>query len=218
MKEKNLNEKESLEIITEMIQKTKKHDGLDHGKYMLMWGYLGVCASALELFLLMWTDNLMVMWGWVLVPIVGWALHQKIEYSANANRGEVKTYSDDVSSKLWWILIIVEIVTLAICLLYRLMTGMGNWGLMFVVMLLTVGLVLFIQGCISREKCHIFSGIAGLAGGCLSFAFGNLFIHPIIGTRGVIYSMIFYIVCFTLMLIIPGHILTNKARHTCSKN
>lgn len=47
MEEKRINERESIEIITSMIARTKKRYSLGDGNIMLMWGYLTLCISAL---------------------------------------------------------------------------------------------------------------------------------------------------------------------------
>ena len=42
MEEKKLNEKESLEIITRMIQETKNKLEVGDGNMLLLWGYLSM--------------------------------------------------------------------------------------------------------------------------------------------------------------------------------
>ena len=45
MEEKRINERESIEIITSMIARTKKRYSLGDGNIMLMWGCLTLCIS-----------------------------------------------------------------------------------------------------------------------------------------------------------------------------
>ncbi len=47
MDEKRINEKESIEIITSMIARTKERYMLGDGNIMLMWGYVTLCVSLL---------------------------------------------------------------------------------------------------------------------------------------------------------------------------
>ncbi len=63
MKEQKLNERESLQVITAMIERTKQRLHLGDGNILLMWGYLTVTISILVSTLLYFTGN--VMWNWL---------------------------------------------------------------------------------------------------------------------------------------------------------
>ena len=52
MEERKLNEKESLELITRMIQNTKDRMAENSGTPFLLWGYVTVIISLLVWFLL----------------------------------------------------------------------------------------------------------------------------------------------------------------------
>ena len=57
MEEKTLNEKESLEIITRMIQETKNKLEVGDGNMLLLWGYVSVCTAILVYALLLWVGS-----------------------------------------------------------------------------------------------------------------------------------------------------------------
>lgn len=67
MEDKRINERESIEIITSMIARTKERYSLSNGNIMLMWGYLTVGISALVWVLLALTHNPAVNWLWFLI-------------------------------------------------------------------------------------------------------------------------------------------------------
>lgn len=70
MEEKKISEKESLEIITEMISRTKERY-IGDGNIMLMWGYLTVSVAALVWIMLVMTHNPAWNWLWFAIGIVG---------------------------------------------------------------------------------------------------------------------------------------------------
>ena len=77
MEEKTLNEKESLEIITRMIQETKNKLEVGDGNMLLLWGYVSVCTAILVYALLLWVQTPQVNWLWFLIPLIGYGVTQK---------------------------------------------------------------------------------------------------------------------------------------------
>ena len=71
MIDKQPTERESLEIITSMINRTKDRYMLGDGNILLIWGYLTVAVTALVWILLALTHNNAVNWLWFLIWIVG---------------------------------------------------------------------------------------------------------------------------------------------------
>ena len=57
MEERKLNEKESLELITQMIQNSKKNLQVGRGNQFILWGWLGAITSLAVMGMLMWTKN-----------------------------------------------------------------------------------------------------------------------------------------------------------------
>lgn len=71
MEEKKLSERESLEVIMAMINRTKERYMLGDGNILLMWGYVVIAVSALVWALLALTHNPAVNWLWFLIWIIG---------------------------------------------------------------------------------------------------------------------------------------------------
>ena len=73
MEDKKITEKESLDIITAMISRTRERY-IGDGNIMLMWGYLTVGVALLVWLLLLLTRNQAWNWLWFLIWIVGGTL------------------------------------------------------------------------------------------------------------------------------------------------
>ena len=70
MDNKKLNEQESLELITQMIQNTKFKMVKNAGTPFLVWGYMTVVTSLLVWYLLKETGNYYWQFLWLLMPAV----------------------------------------------------------------------------------------------------------------------------------------------------
>ena len=101
MEDKRLSEKESLELITQMIQNTRRNLDTGSGNMFLSWGY--VCAL---LTLVVWvgvslTQNPAWMWGFWGIPVIGYLL----SYILMRRKGKpVKLYLDKVLNEVWQVL------------------------------------------------------------------------------------------------------------------
>ena len=70
MEDRKLTEKESLEVITSMIARTKDRY-LGSGNILLMWGYLDVFVSILVWIMLETTRQNVWNWLWFAIPVIG---------------------------------------------------------------------------------------------------------------------------------------------------
>ncbi len=69
MNDRVLNEKESLELIAQMIQNTKSRMTRNSGAPFLIWGYTTIIVSLLVWFLLKETGNYHWQWLWFLLRL-----------------------------------------------------------------------------------------------------------------------------------------------------
>ena len=74
MEDRKLNEKESLELITQMIQNTRRNLDAGGGNMFLLWGYVGVVVTLGVLAAWSLTENTVALWGFWALPVVGWSL------------------------------------------------------------------------------------------------------------------------------------------------
>lgn len=212
MEEKKINEKESLAIITEMIDRTKNRLRIGDGNMLLLWGYTSLAVTALTLSVLIITQHPASNWLWFLIWLIGGSASARICRRRDCD-SSARTYIDNITSGLWSLVGSCAILFTTICLVLMLFAGKDCWSAMLVFGLLIVGMAIVIQGFIIKEKSLIAGGAIGVISGALvmCFAIGGISIS-------IWWAFPLIAVSFISMLIVPGHILNHKARKLCLKN
>lgn len=208
MEEKKLTEKESLELITDMISRTKERYHLGDGNIMLMWGYLTVGVTALVWILLALTRNPACNWLWFLIWIIGGIATPLMAKNKRKEYG-FKSYSDRISSRIWSIVGFSAIASTLFCLGFLYIAHADSWGMMFSFALIIVPMAEICQGLVINEKSFVWGGCGGLLVG--------IFTACCIAARiplGANWYLPLFMASFASMLIVPGHILNHKARRT----
>ncbi|MGM9804667.1 MAG: hypothetical protein ACI308_10890 [Muribaculaceae bacterium] len=207
MEEKEINSQESIELITAMINRTRHRLCLGDGNIMLLWGYLTVGVALLVTVLLLTTRHPAVNWLWFLIMIIGGTITPHLAKKKAINVG-AKSHIDVITSGIWTTVGYLSLLCIALCLLFMLVWGKDAWATMFMLPLLIVGMAETIQGIVIKERSLMVGGAIGMAVG--------LFTMCCIATQTKLYLTWFmplFIVAFTAMMIVPGHILNHKARH-----
>ena len=119
MEEKTLNEKESLEIITRMIQETKNKLEVGDGNMLLLWGYVSVCTAILVYALLLWVQTPQVNWLWFLIPLIGYGVTQKQKRKEANVKPHSSSYVDKISAGIWKSVGIIACLFAAICMAFN---------------------------------------------------------------------------------------------------
>ncbi len=205
MEERKLTEKESLEIITSMIERTRERY-IGDGRIMLMWGYLTVVLTAIIWTLIGVTHNPVWNWLWFLLWIIGGTLTPIMDKKMQHEKG-FKNYSDTVTSRIWSTVGFSAIVATAICLAFLLVGGIDAWSMMFAIALVIVPFAEIASGIVVKEKSLIIGGAIGLSAG--------LFTMACIAGHVALYASWFmplFIIVWVAMMIIPGHIINYKAK------
>ena len=207
MEDRILTEKESLEVITSMIAHTKARY-FGSGNILLMWGYLTVLTSALIWILLATTRQNVWNWLWFAIPVIGILITFIMARSEEKRVNGVVTYSDKITSRLWTIFGVSEIVLTLVCLCFSVIGGVKCWGAMLVYTIIVAPFAEIAQGLIFKEKCLTCGGMVGLAVGMVTVCcvVGGI---PLSAN----WFMPLYILLWAAMLIIPGHIINHKAKH-----
>lgn len=205
MEERKLNERESLEIITSMIARTKVRY-LGSGNILLVWGYLVAVVAICVWILITATHKSAWNWLWFAIPAIGFPVTFLMARKENLENG-VTTYSDKITSNLWTIFGISEIVLAFICLGFELIGDINCWRAMLVYSLLLAPGAEIAQGFILKEKSLVGGGIVGLAAGIVTVCCvaGGI---PLLAN----WYMPLFIIAFVAMMIVPGHILNDKAK------
>ncbi|MDO5523206.1 MAG: hypothetical protein Q4G48_04080 [Bacteroidia bacterium] len=190
MEEKQLNEKESLELISQMIRNTQQKLEKGNGIPFLIWGYATIVVSVLVWYLFSTTGNPQWNYLWFLIPVIGypammWALRKQ-------EKG-VKTYIDKIIAYVW--------IAFGVASLVVSTSAMFLWSLpiLFIVILL-MGIGTAITGLIIQFKPLIFSGFAGI-----------ILSYLCLIVKGYEVILVFALI-FLVMMVIPGHILNWKGR------
>lgn len=206
MEDKRINERESIEIITSMISRTKERYHLGDGNIMLMWGYVTLSISVLIWVLLALTHNPVVNWLWFLIWIIG-GIATPIMARKDAVKKGVTTYTDKIISRLWSVVGFSAIGCTFACLGLLLFCGVDAWSAMFVFALIIVPFAEIANGIVLNEASYIWGGGIGLACGivlacCIAgkVALAASWVMPL------------FIAAFICMTIIPGHVINYKAK------
>lgn len=209
MEERKLSEKESLDLITQMINSSKRNMEVGSGNVFLYWGYFTVFLSIVISILIMCTQSYIWSWGWMAMFMVG----PVISYKQRGHEPAVVTYTDKTISKVWQVfgcMFGLTFVLIAIfCSFYE---RSFNFILMLPLSLLYCGLGVSINGIILREKWMIYSPVVAFV--LVIYMLMALMEH---GSVTVLWNLYFGL-SFIVIMIIPGHILNNKAKKQCLKN
>lgn len=214
MEEKELNNQESLELITMMINKTKRHIRVGDGNLLLWWGYTSAIVGLLVgVSLLLTGGNQACNWLWFLIWIVGGTgMIVKTRKDKTRIEKEPYTYVDRITGNLWmtigWTFALGTLMSIGFQLF-----GKDTWVIMLIFAFLLAGFGANIQGFILQEKSMVFGGGFSIVSGvfvlCCVVADIKLQVQWIIPL---------FILCFVATMIIPGHVLNAKAKKQCSEN
>lgn len=204
MEEKSLNEQESLELITRMINQTKKESAAGSGDTYLVWGYLCTFISLAVFALSFISRDGRWAWLYIAIPLVGFILTGIMARFISKKYNGPKTYQATSISSIWGCLAAVYAVYTVIC--FASWSNPYCWSGMFLLGLLLPGLGSACTGVILKEKAIIFCGGLGASSGLLflpQLCKGGGF--PLVWT-------ILMAIAMVLSLVIPGHILNYKAK------
>ena len=204
MKEEEINEKQSLAIITEMIARTKDRY-IGNGNIMLLWGYLTVAVTILVWIMLATTHQPVWNYLWFLIWIVG-GIATPIMARREQKKCGVKNYSDRITSQIWSVVGIMGIVATAMCLGFQLIGDVSSWSTMLAFALVVVPLGEIAQGIILKERSLTVGGITGMVIG--------IFTMCCIAGDVTLYAnwyLPMFMAAFIAMFVVPGHIINHKA-------
>lgn len=205
MIEKRMTEKESLEIITKMIERTKERYSLGDGNIILMWGYLTVAVSLLVWGLLWLTRNNACNWCWFLIPLVG-GIATPLMAKKKHEAGAAISYSDRIISRLWTAVGLSFLLLTAFCLFFTYALSVDCWVAMLVYCLIVAPAAEMVNGIVLKEASMQWGGAIALVIGLFTLCCvtGGIVLYAS-------WFMPLFIIAFIVMMIIPGHIINRKA-------
>ena len=201
MEEKKFTEKESLELISHMIQATRKNLVKDQGNYFIIYGYTAAILSVIIYTLLRMIPTPWWWAGWFLMflPVIILLLKGK------RNSPTVVTYTDSMVNKVWQVVGTLFSLTVLVMLALSLLVGKCEFMLMLPLCLLYASIGTAITGLVIREKCLSYTPFAGFV-----FAIYMLMNYTINNSIDIRWNVYFGL-SFVIMMIIPGHVLNNKS-------
>ena len=200
MEEKKFTEKESLELISHMIQATRKNLVKDQGNYFIIYGYTAAILSVIIYTLLCMTPTPWWWAGWFLMflPVI------VLAFKGKRNSPTVVTYTDSMVNKVWQVVGTLFSLTVLVMLALSLLVGKCDFMLMLPLCLLYASIGTAITGLVIREKCLSYTPFAGFV-----FAIYMLMNYTINNSIDIRWNL-YFALSFIIMMIIPGHVLNNK--------
>ena len=209
MEDKKLNEKESLALITQMINSSKKNMEIGQGNIMLIYGYFTTTLSIVLFVLISLTHNFIWSWGWMLMFVI-WPI---MSYRQRQKPPKVVTYTDKVISKVWQVMGWMFIVTfLTISIIEFSFARYIDFILMLPLSLIYCGIGVSITGIIIQERWMTYTPLIAFI---IAIYMRTMLM---IGEKATTLWYLYFGLSFVFMMIIPGHIVNNKAKKQCLKN
>ena len=209
MEDKKLNEKESLALITQMINSSKKNMEIGQGNIMLIYGYFTTALSIVLFVLISLTHNFIWSWGWMLMFVI-WPI---MSYRQRQRPPKVVTYTDKVISKVWQVMGWMFIVTfLTIGIIEFSFARYIDFILMLPLSLIYCGIGVSITGIIIQERWMTYTPQ-------IAFIIAIYMLTMLmIGEKATTLWYLYFGLSFVFMMIIPGHSVNNKGKKQCLKN
>lgn len=194
MEDKKLSEKESLELITQMIHETQTNTARYAAYPLLIWGYLTSIISVTIWFgLNVFNAGVGIMNLWLALPLIAVPL---MFYFIRKDAPETpKNYMERINGQVWMVFGIVGG-------LIGLTTFFKPINVLFVISLM-MSMATTLSGLISKYKPLIVCGSVSIL---LSFIL--VFVH-------LTDSLLIFAAIFVVMMVIPGHIFNKKQKESC---
>ena len=204
MEERKMNEAESLELITSMINDSRARMGRNFGTPFLIWGYTTVLVSIIQALIVVYVDDFMpYLWLWGALPWIGWPLMLCLN---RQERGAVN-YIDRCVGAVWTGIGIASVFITFYC-------GCGISVFSTVVVLMGVGT--YVTAVVIKDKIVKRIGVVAIISpvtfAIAEFAYVHSHTFQDVAYYGGLYlteCIIFAVIIF-MLLVVPGHILNHK--------
>ena len=205
MKDLNFTEKESLELISQMIQQSKKNLEIGDGNILLYYGYTAIILAITVYTLVHVTHDAVwsSIWFLMFLPFI------LISVANNRSKPQVTTHIDKAINSTWSILGWLFLLSVVIIAIFGLVVGTFYFSLMLPLSLLYAGIGISITGVIINFKLMIYTPLVAF------IAAIYMLISLIPGSFISNWWNLLFGASFLIMMIIPGHLLNHKAKESC---
>jgi hypothetical protein len=201
MEDKQLNELESMELISRMIRNAQKNLQSQGGTLFLIWGYVSLFATLTVLILLLLGQEAWCMWLWWLVPLVGYPL--SINFLSKQKK-IAKTMIDRIITTIW------SIVGVS-CMFVAAIGMLGNYEhyILFIECLL-LNIAVTLTGFVIQFKPVWIGGMLG---------FAATYSLPFLMGEHWMWQLAIFAFCILVTMVIPGHFMNHIEKNSvCSKD
>jgi len=197
--EKTMNEKESLELITRMIDNTRKGIEKNAALPMLIFGYTSIVTTLAVWLAITKTGNYMFHLLWTAIPVIGWLVYGLIGNFRYRREGASQSHMGSLIGRIWIFLAGVMMLCMVPAFVIR------GFPASFIMMLLAA-IGVSCSGLLVRYAPLIICGLLGVL-----TSFVQLWVTGIT-------SMIVLAAGFAVMMVLPGHILHYAANNKQKNN
>ncbi len=187
-----MNEKESLELITRMIDNTRKGIEKNAALPMLIFGYTSIVTTLAVWFAITKTENYMFHLLWIAIPVIGWLVYGLLGWARTRRGGVSQSHLGSLIGRIWIFLAGVMMLCMIPVFLLR-----GFPAPFIMTLLAAIGVSC--TGLLVKYAPLIICGILGIL---TSFV--------LLWVTGIT-SMVVLAIAFAVMMVLPGHILHNAA-------
>lgn len=214
MEEKQMDARESLELITRMIRNTRRRLERNSERPFLVWGYTTVAISLLNYALRITGADPNWSLTWFLIPPLGVLLMRL--FSARRST-EPRTEIDRIVNALWLAcsLSLIPIFILALC------HGLQYRPSIYALIALVMSIGTTATGFIVRSKVYTTAGLLGMAGTAV-LALWDFMLARLAGSQEMDSTMLhneilIFAAIFVVMMVIPGHIIGCRNRREAAE-
>lgn len=203
--EQPIDERRSLEIISQMIADTSRKIEQNSSYYFLAWGYTTVLVSIFEYFVWVADLNKSWLWAWWLIPVIGGIATLLLGRRERKVGAQPKSYLDRSVSAVWTVLGLSWWIAFVVFF--------DNASAFYFLIAFMMGIGTTISGAICRQRLLTVCGAMSIL---LSVVFPLkrwVMINYTITNPAVIYSdILIFAAIFVIMMIVPGHIYLHRAK------
>lgn len=205
METTNFTEKESLELITTMINKTKKNMEVGSGNVFLYYGYFTTLLGLAIFLLIHFTGSYIWNLGWFLMFVFAIVIGM-----LNRNKhSKVITFTDEAVGHIWLVVGWLCTLTALFIFLIGCVYGKAEFFYMLPLSLIYISIASLTTGLVLKERWLTLLPFVGIL-----VALFILLTHTLDPSVKQYWNLLFAL-SFIPVVIIPGHILNHKAEKAC---
>ncbi|HIR82892.1 MAG TPA: hypothetical protein IAC98_03785 [Candidatus Cryptobacteroides pullicola] len=205
MEERKFTEKESLELISQMISASRQRLQKGSGNPFLYYGYTSIAISAATFLLARFSGS----WAWNLLWMLMFIPAIVLWVKDRDSKPEVTSYIDRMLSNTWKVVLMLMVLSLAVIL----GSGFGS-GTINLMLMLPLALIFVCTGTLITGLTIGEGSIVGMT--TIAFVMPVLLLSGMVSGEG--YLPVWNLAggfSFLFSLVIPGHIINHKISRSC---